>query len=195
MPATDSTTQPASTAPLPYRHELFAQHVARGAGLAQAVRLAGYSPQGARQRGCVLMADPAVRRRVETLRQDWMAERARHAEEAIGQLRQIAEMALRGDSPTTAMNAVLLQLKLRGVVQDSRAGLYASSPDDDLAKALFDPREDEDPPLDPPTPPEPAVLQAPEPIATAPAPSREADEVTLRRPAQRDVRPPRRLLH
>jgi len=39
-----------SPPPLSSRKELFSHHVARGASLAQAARLAGYSPQGARQR-------------------------------------------------------------------------------------------------------------------------------------------------
>ena len=66
-----TTTHPPP--PLPPRKELFAQHVAHGASLAQAARLAGYSPQGARQRGSVLMADSDVRLRVEVLRHAWMA--------------------------------------------------------------------------------------------------------------------------
>ena len=41
----------------------------------EAARLAGYSPQGARQRGSVLMANSDVRLRVEEFRRDWMAER------------------------------------------------------------------------------------------------------------------------
>ena len=164
------------TPPLPYRRELFAYHIARGASLAQAVRLAGYSPQGARQRGCLLVSEPAVRQRIEVLRHAWMTERARHEAEAIAQLGQVVEMALRGDRPTTAMNALMLQLKLRGVVNDARAGLYASSPDEDLAKALFDPREDEDKPFNPPTP----QASQPQPIEVAP---------------RRDLRPSRRVLH
>jgi hypothetical protein len=41
------------------------------------------------------------------------------------------------------------QLKLSGVIRDTRAGLYADSPDDDLSKVFFDPREDEDPDFNP----------------------------------------------
>src|SRR4051794_3689477 len=121
--------------PLSSRKELFSLHVARGASLAQAARLAGYSPQGARQRGSVLMAESDVRLRVETLRHAWMAER----------LDRIIDMAMELQRPTAAQKAMDLQLKLTGVIRDTCAGLYADGPDDDPSKALFDPREDEDP--------------------------------------------------
>src|SRR3954465_15819556 len=57
-----------ATAPLLPRQELFAHHVASGASLAQAARLAGYSPQGARQRGSLPMANSDICIRVEKLR-------------------------------------------------------------------------------------------------------------------------------
>jgi phage terminase small subunit len=135
--------------PLSSRKELFAHHVARGASLAQAARLAGYSPQGARQRGSVLMAESDVRLRVEALRHAWMDERKGRVEQAIERLDKIIDMALELQRPTAALKAMEFQLKLSGVIRDTRAGLYADSPDDDLSKALFDPREDEDPDFDP----------------------------------------------
>ena len=160
MPA--STTTAPSPRPLLPRQELFAFHVARGASLAQASRLAGYSPQGARQRGSVLMANGDIRLRVEEFRRDWMAERDATVAEAVEETGQVIETALRLDRPTAALKAIELKLKLRGVIHDRRFSLYTESPDDDLSTCLFDPREDEDPPLDPPA-------QAPAPSAEPPA--------------------------
>src|SRR3954465_7596139 len=94
------------------------------------------------------MAESDVRLRVETLRHAWMADRTGRVERAIERLDKIIDMAMERSRPTAALKAMEFQLKLSGVIRDSRAGLYADSPDDDLSKALFDPREDEDPELD-----------------------------------------------
>lgn len=126
--------------------------------MAQAARLAGYSPQGARQRGSVLMADSDVRLRVETLRHAWMAERQGRVDQAVGQLDRIVEMAMELQRPTAALKAMDMLLRLTGVIRDSRAGLYADSPDDDLSKVFFDPREDEDPDFNPDSYPAPAPV-------------------------------------
>src|SRR4051794_5176607 len=162
--ATPNTPAPPPP-PLSSRKELFSHHVARGASLAQAARLAGYSPQGARQRGSVLMADGDVRLRVETLRHAWMAERQGRVERAIERLDRIIDMAMELQRPTAALKAMEFQLKLSGVIRDTRAGLYADSPDDDLSKAFFDPREDEDPDFNPDSYPAPAEAEVsiPEP--------------------------------
>src|SRR6187397_2963270 len=159
-PAVPASTTPAPTARrlLP-RQELFAYHAARRASLAQASRLAGYSPQGARQRGSVLMANSDIRLRVEEFRRDWMAERDAAIAEAVEETGQVVEMAIRLERPTAALSAIELKLKLRGIVHDRRFSLYTESPDDDLATCWFDPQEDEDPPL--------------EPLAEAPAPPAE----------------------
>jgi phage terminase small subunit len=146
-------TAPATPAPthrrlLP-RQELFAYHAARGASLAQASRLVGYSPQGARQRGSVLMANSDIRLRVDEFRRSWMAERDASIAEAVEEAGQVVEMAIRLERPTAALLALELKLKLRGIVHDRRFSLYTESPDDDLSTCLFDPREDEDPPLEP----------------------------------------------
>ena len=131
MPA---STTPAPTArPLLPRQELFAFHAARGASLAQASRLAGYSPQGARQRGSVLMANSDIRLRVEEFRRDWMAERDATVAEAVEETGQVIETALRLNRPTAALKAIELKLKLRGVIHDRRFSLYTDSPDDDLS--------------------------------------------------------------
>ncbi|MGF7206712.1 hypothetical protein GGE65_001273 [Skermanella aerolata] len=183
---------PAPTTPTPRRllprQELFAFHASRGASLAQASRLAGYSPQGARQRGSVLMANSDIRLRVEEFRREWMAARDASIAEAIEETGQVVEMAIRLERPTVALMAIELKLKLRGIVHDRRFSLYTDSPDDDLSTCLFDPREDEDPPLEPlaeaPAPPaeSPPANQPeqPEPSAILPEPA----TVTAAPPAQ-----------
>jgi phage terminase small subunit len=177
---------PAPTTPVPNprpllpRQELFAYHAARGASLAQASRLAGYSPQGARQRGSVLMANSDVRLRVEEFRRAWMAERDASIAEAVEETGQVVETALRLNRPTAALKAIELKLKLPGIIHDRRFSLYTESPDDDLSTCLFDPREDEDPPLEPlaeaPASPtgsssaEPPAIAPPEPASIIPVP-------------------------
>ena len=165
MPATSAPT----ARPLLPRQELFAYHAARGASLAQASRLAGYSPQGARQRGSVLMANSDIRLRVEEFRRGWMAERDASIDEAVEETGQVIETALRLNRPTAALKAIELKLKLRGVIHDRRFSLYTDSPDDDLGTCLFDPREDEDPPLEPPAA-EALTIVPPEPAAATPVP-------------------------
>ena len=111
------------------------------------------------------MAESDVRLRVEALRHAWMAERQGKVERAIERLDRIIDMAMELQRPTAALKAMDLQLKLAGVIRDTRAGLYADSPDDDLSKALFDPREDEDPDFNPDSYPAPteAEVSIPEP--------------------------------
>jgi phage terminase small subunit len=115
-----------ATAPLLPRQELFAHHVAYGASLAQAARLAGYSPQGARQRGSLLMANSDIRIRVETLRRSWLADREKHIGEAVAEVAQVIDKALRLDRPAAAIKAIELKLKLQGVIPDPRFSLANS---------------------------------------------------------------------
>src|SRR3954463_4276404 len=171
LSVSQSTPTASPPPPLSSRKELFSLHVARGASLAQAARQAGYSPQGARQRGSVLMTDSDVRLRVETLRHAWMAERQGRVERAIERLDRIIDMAMELQRPTAALKAMDLQLKLTGVIRDTRAGLYADSPDDDLSKALFDPREDEDPNFNPDSYPASAEAEVSIPEPDEPAES------------------------
>ena len=157
---------------LNHRQELFAYHVARGASLAQAARLAGYSPQGARQRGSVLMANSDIRVRVEEIRHDYLARRQQHVAEAVERVERIILQAFKYDRSNIALKAVELQLRLRGI--DSRENFYKPSPDDDLGKVLYDPQEDEDPPFQllPGTPllPESALPIEPSPESLPAAP-------------------------
>jgi phage terminase small subunit len=175
-----SATPTPTPRPLLPRQELFAYHVANGASLAQASRLAGYSPQGARQRGSVLMTNSDIRLRVEEFRRSWMAERDATIAEAVEETGQVIETALRLNRPTAALKAIELKLKLRGVIHDRRFSLYTDSPDDDLSTCLFDPREDEDPPLEP----------LAEPVAEAPASPAEPPPVVPPEPALPIAAPP-----
>ena len=120
------------------------------------------------------MAESDVRLRVETLRHAWMDERQSRVEQAIGRLDEIIDMAMELRRPTAALKAMEFQLKLSGVIRDTRAGLYADSPDDDLSKAFFDPREDEDPDFNPESYPEPAEIEA---IIPMPEQPEDNDEV------------------
>jgi phage terminase small subunit len=117
---------------------------------------------------------------VEEFRRDWMAERDASVAEAVEETGQVIETALRLNRPTAALKAIELKLKLRGVIHDRRFSLYTDSPDDDLSTCLFDPREDEDPPLEPPAqtpalpaeaaPAEAPAIVPPEPVAATPSP-------------------------
>jgi phage terminase small subunit len=179
MPAS-ATPAPSPRRLLP-RQELFAFHASRGASLAQASRLAGYSPQGARQRGSVLMANSDIRLRVEEFRREWMAERDASIAEAVEETGKVVEMAIRLERPTAALMAIELKLKLRGFIHDRRFTLYTDSPDDDLSTCLFDPREDEDPPLEDPSAEDPP--EAPIPPAETPSPSQPAAAPAPAKPA------------
>jgi hypothetical protein len=120
------------------------------------------------------MANSDIRLRVEEFRRDWMAERDATVAEAVEETGQVIETALRLNRPTAALKAIELKLKLHGVIHDRRFSLYTESPDDDLSTCLFDPREDEDPPLAPPAeapapPIEPPAAEAPAIVPSAPA--------------------------
>jgi hypothetical protein len=122
-----------------------------------------------------------------------MAERDATVAEAVEETGQVIETALRLNRPTAALKAIELKLKLRGVIHDRRFSLYTDSPDDDLSTCLFDPREDEDPPLEPPaqtpTPPtEPPAAEAPTIVPPAPADATPAPQPEPRKPQLSAVR-------
>src|SRR3954468_25064932 len=122
------------------------------------------------------MAESDVRLRVETLRHAWLTERQGRVERAIERLDRIIDMAMELQRPTAALKAMEFQLKLSGVIRDTRAGLYADSPDNNLSKAFFDPREDEDPDFHPEPQPDPAETEAS--IPTSDEPEEENAEAT-----------------
>src|SRR3954452_14727640 len=117
------------------------------------------------------MANSDIRLRVEEFRLAWMAERNATIDEAVEETGQVVETALRLNRPTAALKAIELKLKLRGIIQDRRFSLYTDSPDDDLSTCLFDPREDEDPPLEPlaEEPAKPTEVTVPPETAATPA--------------------------
>jgi hypothetical protein len=97
--------------------------------------------------------------------------------------------ALRLDRPAAAIKAIELKLKLQGVIRDPRFSLYTVTPDDDLTTCLFDPREDEDPPIDLPPDPEPEETIFPPEIPAEPEP----EPTPTPAPAARPVSVPRRV--
>ena len=124
-----------------------------------------------------------------------MAERDATIGEAVEETGQVIETAHRLNRPTAALKAIELKLKLRGVIHDRRFSLYTESPDDDLSTCLFDPREDEDPPLEPPAqapapPAEPAAAEAPAAEAPAIVPPEPAPSVAAAPAPHRQPRKP-----
>jgi phage terminase small subunit len=92
--ATSAAPPPASRAACKYRRELFCQHVASGASGAEAVRRAGYSPKGAKQRASYLLGLPEIRLRIDVLRTGRRAVHERHLADAIAVVdRVIADAA------------------------------------------------------------------------------------------------------
>ena len=130
---------PASPPPvirLTDRQEAFCQAMACGTGGAQAARVAGYSPKGAKQRGAFLMDQPEIRVRIDQLR---AARRDKHQtllDEAAGQVETIITDALENKRCTLALRAIEFRLKLRGAIQDKRVAhhyhLDRRHPDADL---------------------------------------------------------------
>jgi len=130
------------------RREAFCQHVARGAGGAEAARRAGFSPRGAKQRGCYLLSLPEIRLRVDKLRAELCADHQSHLDAAIVVVGDIIADAMQNSKCSVALKAVEFQLKLRGVIRDKAISLYSysdkPSPDADLEKMIPDPLEDLD---------------------------------------------------
>jgi hypothetical protein len=102
----------------------------------------------------MLMTNSDIRVRVEKIRRDSMAQRQQHVDQAVERVERVIAQAFKYDRSNIALKAIELQLRLRGI--DPRANLYKPSADDDLGRALFDPREDEDPQYQISPEPEPA---------------------------------------
>jgi hypothetical protein len=84
---------------LPHRKETFARHVASGATLADAARLAGYAWDSARQTGSRLMKEPHVAARVADLTHARDDQRQGELDELVGGLKRVMidAMALKND--------------------------------------------------------------------------------------------------
>jgi phage terminase small subunit len=130
------------------RRELFCQHYAAGAGGAEAVRRAGYSPNGAKQRACFLLRKPEIRLHIEALRAERRGEHQRHLADAIAVVDGIIADAVQASKSSVALRAVEFKLKLHGVIRDKRIDLFSyndtPSPDADLENVIPDPKEDLD---------------------------------------------------
>jgi hypothetical protein len=130
------------------RRELFCQHYAAGAGGAEAVRRAGYSPNGAKQRAFVLLTQPEIRLRIEALRAERRSAHARHLTDAIATVDGIIADAVQHSKSSVALRAVEFKLKLHGVIRDKRIDHYSysdkPSPDADLEVADCLPDEELD---------------------------------------------------
>ncbi|UEM22043.1 terminase small subunit [Skermanella mucosa] len=145
-PGTSSTPVIRLTA----RQEAFCQAMAANVGGAEAARRAGYSPNGAKQRGAFLMTQPEIRIRVDQLRAARAGSHEADLEEAAETVKTIIAEAMDKRSLSLALRAVELRLKLRGVIRDKRIPHHyvsdAPHPDADLEQLDFDPAEDDDTP-------------------------------------------------
>ena len=119
-PAPTSTPDAAPPRAIPPRRELFCQHYAAGAGGAEAVRRAGYSPNGAKQRACYLLRRAEIRLRIEALRAERRGKHKGHLDEAIGLVDAIIADAMQNSKCSAALRAVELKLRLNGVIRDKR---------------------------------------------------------------------------
>ena len=114
---------PASAPPvirLTDRQEAFCQAMACDVGGAEAARIAGYSPNGAKQRGAFLMRQPEIRVRVQQLRANRRGDHQTLLDDAAVQVEGIITDALEKKSCGLALRAIEFRLKLRGVIQDRR---------------------------------------------------------------------------
>jgi hypothetical protein len=167
---------PASPPPvirLTDRQEAFCQAMACGTGGAQAARVAGYSPKGAKQRGAFLMDQPEIRVRIDQLRAARRAEHQTLLDEAAGQVETIIANALENKRSTLALRAIEFRLKLCGAIQDKRIAhhyqLDRRHPDADLEHLDPDPEEELDAFYG--APPVKAIQSPAQPPAQSPAQS------------------------
>ena len=148
-----ATASPSPSMPrLTPRQEEFCQAMAAGVGGAEAARRAGYSPNGAKQRGAFLMRQPEIRLRIDAIRAARRQLHQTRLDEAEGQIATIIGMALDSGRPSLALRAVELRLRLCGVIQDKRIAYHyqgsrdgAPHPDADLEQLAADPEEELDP--------------------------------------------------
>ncbi|MGF7208967.1 hypothetical protein GGE65_003562 [Skermanella aerolata] len=159
------TASPSPSIRLTPRQEAFCDAMACGVGGAEAARRAGFSAQGAKQRGAFLMRQPEIRTRIDRLRAARRAEHQALLDEAAEQVEAIIAGAQENNLGGLALRAIEFRLKLRGVIQDKRIAhhyhLDRTHPDADLEDLDGDPLEELDA-LEPP----PAAMALP---ATTPA--------------------------
>jgi hypothetical protein len=117
-------------------------------GGAEAARRAGYSPNGAKQRGAYLMQQQEIRVRVQQIRTSRRQEHQSLLDEAAAQVEEIIADAQENKRGSLALRAIEFRLKLRGVIQDRRIAHHCHMdqrrPDADLEDLDCDPEEEFD---------------------------------------------------
>jgi hypothetical protein len=143
---------PAARPSLTCRQEAFCEAMSFNVGGAEAARRAGYSANGAKQRGAFLMRQPEIRVRVDEIRTARRVQHQAHLDEADEQVGWVIEDAFESKRPALALRAIEFRLKLRGVIQDKRIAHHHHGaldsrphPDADLESLPGDPEEDVDP--------------------------------------------------
>jgi hypothetical protein len=165
--------KPPSTTParprLTPRQEAFCHAMACGVGGAEASRRAGYSANGAKQRGAFLMRQPEIRVRNDEIRASRQAAHQAQLDEAAEQVGCVIDDAFETGRSGLALRAIEFRLKLLGVIQDKRIAHHYygcldshAHPDADLEDLDGDPDEELDPiRFQPGSRPEPASSDAP----------------------------------
>ena len=151
------------------RQEAFCHAMACGVGGAEASRRAGYSANGAKQRGAFLMRQPEIRVRIDEIRASRQAAHQAQLDEAAEQVGCVIDDAFETGRPGLALRAIEFRLKLLGVIQDKRIAHHyygcldsQPHPDADLEDLDGDPEEELDPiRFQPGYLPEPASSDAP----------------------------------
>src|SRR5690349_5974100 len=114
---TSAETLPSCSLPtLPHRQEAFARHVASGATLTDAARLAGYAWDSARQTGSRLMKEPQVAARVADLTHARDEQRQGELDELVGGLKRVMVDAMARKNDFAALRAIDMIARLRGLV-------------------------------------------------------------------------------
>jgi hypothetical protein len=134
------------------RQEAFCHAMACGVGGAEASRRAGYSANGAKQRGAFLMRQPEIRVRIDEIRASRQAAHQAQLDEAAEQVGCVIDDAFETGRPGLALRAIEFRLKLLGVIQDKRIAHHyygcldsQPHPDADLEDLDGDPEEELDP--------------------------------------------------
>ena len=167
---------------LPHRREAFARHVASGATLTDAARLAGYAWDSARQTGSRLMKEPHVAARVADLTHAREEQRQGELDELVGGLKRVMIDAMARKNDFAALRAIDMIARLRGLVPTTAkrsSGIAAAleemrqcredNADADAADVEFTPETVFDPPMPPELPAPVEPMPAPEPEPASPA--------------------------
>jgi hypothetical protein len=151
LPAVKPQPVTSTRPPLTSRQEAFCHAMAGGVGGAEAARRAGYSGNGAKQRGAFLMRQPEIRVRIDEIRASRQADHQAQLDEADQQVSRVIDEAFETNRPALALRAIEFRLKLCGVIQDKRIAHHyygcldnRAHPDADLEGLDGDPEEELD---------------------------------------------------